>query len=112
MIGNKIMELNYKKYKRVDEKTINITPLMFDLAEANIFGLQAKQPQKIQQSIDQIEQLRKDIRKGDTFPPIIIEVNPKTNAFITIVDGFHRLIAYRDECMTITKAIYVTRLDR
>jgi hypothetical protein len=112
MTGNKILELNYKKYKKLDEKTICITELMTGIAEANIFGLQAKQPKKIQQSVDQIEQLRADIRKGDTFPPIIIEVNPKTNAFITIVDGMHRLIAYRDEGMTLTKAIYVARLDR
>jgi len=106
-----IMEFGYKKYQVIGEKTINIIPLMFDIAEMTIIEMQKSFPEKLHQSIDQIEKLRADFRKGDTFPPIIIEFD-KHNKFVTIVDGMHRLMAYRDEGVLITKAIIVSRLDR
>ena len=103
-----IIEIGYKKYENLGERTINIIPLMFNLADLNIFEMGT--PESIKKSVAQIEQLKSDLEKGDTFPPIVVVVDDELK-FVTIADGFHRLKAYQEIGMKITKALYVKRID-
>ena len=105
-----IYEFAMKKYKKIGVKPIMITDLMFDLAEFNVFELAKNYPDTIKKSVEQIEQLRADFRKGDKFPPIKIEM--RGDEFVTIVDGFHRLLAYRDEGARVTEALILERYEQ
>ena len=90
-----ILEIGYNKYKPVAEVYYSLTELMFELAEFNLFEMQKKFPDKLKESREQIEQLKADIKKGDELPPIIVQVDDM-DKFVTIVDGFHRTLAYKE----------------
>jgi hypothetical protein len=90
-----ILELNYKRYKFVNDVYGAITDLMRDIAWANIIIMQKKFPEKLEESKKQIKELERVINNGEELPPIIIEVN-KEDEFVTVTDGMHRILAYRN----------------
>ncbi len=104
-----IIESGYKSYELIHKGVIELTPLMINLSEFTLFEKQKKFPNQLKLTKHQIAKLRKDLKKGDSFPPIIVEVNDDLS-FFTIVDGMHRIIAYNEEKITTTKCLFVKRL--
>lgn len=99
-----IITFSYKNYIKVRSQIASITDLMLSVAELTIFEKQKKFPNKLEESKSEIRSLKSSIINGEYIPPVLIEIDENNN-FQTIVDGMHRIIAYRESgrtnCMMI-----------
>ena len=86
-----------------------ITDNILNVAELFIFERQKNYPDKLEESKRLIELMKIDIKKGDKFPAIIIQVD-NNGDFMTIVDGRHRIISHRQLKIMEIFAIYVNKL--
>jgi uncharacterized ParB-like nuclease family protein len=101
-----LIEFAFRKYRFVEQKEIPITDLMFGIAELNVVAMQKATPDKLEESRKQIEKLSSDIKQGAKMPPILVEVDKK-GKFVTVRDGYHRLMAYEQLGIKRTDAILV-----
>lgn len=90
-----IIDFGRHKYRKVSEVYGEITLLMSDLAELNLFEMAKAFPKQMAESRVEIDSLKKCIMEKKLIPPIWIEVN-KFDEFVTVIDGFHRIMAYTE----------------
>lgn len=102
-----VIEIGLMNYVKVREEEVEVTEAMGDFAEMIVFAMQSDK-EELEKSRAQIEQFKANIKKGDKLPPITIEVNHK-DEFVTITDGLHRTLAYRQLGVEKTRAIFVRR---
>lgn len=90
-----IVEFGRKKYVKVSEVYGEITPLMSDLAEMTLFVMAKNFPKQMAESRVEIDSLKQSIIDKKVIPPIWIEVN-RLDEFVTVIDGFHRIMAFTE----------------
>jgi hypothetical protein len=68
---------------------------MSDLAEMTLFVMAKNFPKQIAESRAEIDSLKKSIQEKNDISAIWIEVN-KLDEFVTVIDGFHRIMAFTE----------------
>lgn len=106
-----ILEIGYHNYTKVSEKLYKLNDMLVGIAEAEILEKQKFFPKNLEKSLAQIKQMVFDLKKGDKFPPIVIEVK-NNNEFFALVDGNHRILAYKESKITEINALLVKRVEK
>lgn len=107
---NGVIEFGYKKYRKVADIYGEITPLMSDLAEMTLFVMAKNFPEQIAESRREIDSLKKSILAKKEIPPIWIQVNA-LDEFVTVIDGFHRIMAYNELGIVRTNMVLMERVE-
>ena len=107
-----IIEHGYRTYRMNYEVELDLTDNIIDVCEMFLFVMPMEDIETMHKSHLQIEKMRKDIRRGDIFPPVIVSIQQKnTCRFDTVVDGMHRILAHNLEGKRTIRALLVKRLS-